>query len=143
MTHSHDPVARRLRRPAILVGLCLSLGAAACAEQDPTSPASPEEADRPSISLTRPAPAAGAHAGTNSEGGILVTWMDASSNEQGFRILRSIDGGSFEEVGVGGADTRTYGDYTVQPGQSYRYAVAAFNAAGEADHAVTDPVRLD
>src|SRR5688572_24450304 len=98
MKHPHDHVARLLRRPAVLVGFCLSLGVAACAENGPTSPNNPEDTDRPSISVTLPAPVSSVRAGANDEGGVLISWTDASSNEQGFRVLRSIDGGAFEEV---------------------------------------------
>ena len=142
MKHSHDHVARRFRRPAILVGLCLSLGAAACAENDPTSPNSPDDADRPSISVTLPAPVSSVRAHVNDEGGVLIAWRDASSNEQGFRVLRSIDGGAFLEVGIGAANTESYGDYTVERGKSYRYAVASFNSAGQAIHTAAPAVSV-
>lgn len=143
MMHPHDPVARRLRRPALLAGLCLSLGAVACAEHDPSAPNSPEEADRPAISVTRPEPAANVRAGASEDGGVLVAWTDASSNEDGFRILRSVNGGAFEAVGIGDADTETYGDYTVVRGQTYRYAIAPFNSAGDASLAATPDIHVD
>ena len=143
MKHSYDHVARRTRRPAALVGLCLSLGAVACAENGPTSPNTPDEADRPSISITLPAPVSSVRASANDEGGVLIVWTDASSNEEGFRVLRSIDGGAFEEVGIGAANTETYGDYTVQSGKAYRYAVASFNTVGQAIHVTTPVIQVD
>jgi len=61
---------------------------------------------------------------------VIVLWSDASSNEDGFKVERSIDGTSFSEIALLGADTSSYFDFSVNSGATYYYRIRAFNAGG-------------
>jgi hypothetical protein len=62
---------------------------------------------------------------------VNLTWTDNSSNETGFKIQRSSDGGStWTQIGTVGADVTSYSDTTVRRRTTYEYRVAAYNAAG-------------
>src|SRR5262249_17802320 len=69
-----------------------------------------------------------------------VQWMDASSNEGGFRIERSLDGNTFAPVGgdrpaaPGTGSTVSFIDTGLSPGTKYFYRVWAFNAGAESAH---------
>ena len=62
---------------------------------------------------------------------IQLTWVDMSSNEQGFRIYRKVDGGSFGLWLSLGANSTTTNDAGVLVGHVYAYYVTAYNAVGE------------
>lgn len=62
---------------------------------------------------------------------VTLSWDDASTDETGFRIYRSADGGSFEMVGEASQDIELFVDQTISPATTYRYKVAAFNDRGE------------
>ena|GEM_PF-743053 len=63
---------------------------------------------------------------------ILLTWADSSSNEQGFRIERKIDGeGSWTTSGEVERNITQFSDETdVEPNSTYAYRVIAFNGMG-------------
>jgi photosystem II stability/assembly factor-like uncharacterized protein len=63
---------------------------------------------------------------------IYLAWFDNSSNEQGFRIEKRVNGsGSFTLAGTTGSNTLNYIDSTgISPGNMYEYRVAAFTGAG-------------
>lgn len=65
---------------------------------------------------------------------IQLTWVDNSSDEDGFRIERSevVDFSVFIVVGTTGPDIETFIDDTVEESTRYFYRVIAFNASGEA-----------
>ena len=65
---------------------------------------------------------------------ITLSWNDNSTNEDGFRIERSIDGAAYAEIAVVGANTGTYQDVTVNDSQVYTYRVRAYNAYGNSDY---------
>jgi hypothetical protein len=62
---------------------------------------------------------------------IQLTWQDMSSNEQGFRVYRKVDGGSFGLWLSLGANSTTTNDAGVLVGHVYAYYVTAYNAVGE------------
>lgn len=67
---------------------------------------------------------------------LLLTWDDASSIEDGFRIYRSPTGsGTFTLIGEVGANVTQFTDPNVVPGVGYDYRVTAFNVNGESDPA--------
>ncbi len=75
---------------------------------------------------------------------IEVRWVDNSANEEkGFHVYRSIDGAELTALGDVGPDVITFMDSDVKPGL-YKYAVSAFNDAGEsariASNEVTVPI---
>jgi FtsP/CotA-like multicopper oxidase with cupredoxin domain len=65
---------------------------------------------------------------------VNLTWRDNATNENGFYILRSTNGGAFTQAGTAPSRNNTgnvsWSDATVTPGNSYRYQVVAFNGAG-------------
>ncbi|MEO1053861.1 MAG: fibronectin type III domain-containing protein [Bacteroidota bacterium] len=65
---------------------------------------------------------------------IVLTWSDNASNETGFTIERSEEGGSFAEIGQVAADVLTFTDDNATVGVDYTYRVAAFNATGNSDY---------
>jgi FtsP/CotA-like multicopper oxidase with cupredoxin domain len=76
---------------------------------------------------------------------VNLDWTDNASNETGFVIERSVNGGAFALLATLPADTVTYIDATVAVPNSYTYRVAATNGAGlsaysnEATVSVTAP----
>jgi len=67
-------------------------------------------------------------------GFIRVVWRDNATNETGFSIERSTNGGAFSQIGTRAAFAGTgpniyWDDTTVQAGNTYTYRVAAVNAA--------------
>lgn len=60
---------------------------------------------------------------------VFLSWTDNSSNEDGFRIERSIDSGSFSLIGSVGVGVTTYQDDNVETGSYYTYRVYAYNSA--------------
>ncbi len=67
---------------------------------------------------------------------VTLTWRDNSNNESGFKVERCsfvspvTTCTNFAQIAAPGPNTTTYIDTTVTGGNSYRYRVAAFNAAG-------------
>ncbi len=60
-----------------------------------------------------------------------LAWTDNSTNETGFVVQRSTDGGTtWNDAGQTGPDVATFNDTSVIPGGSYLYQVYAFNANG-------------
>ena len=61
-----------------------------------------------------------------------LSWRDNASNESGYRVYRSDNGGAWQIVGdnLQPGTTRFQDKSNVQKGHSYRYYVIAFNAAG-------------
>ena len=60
---------------------------------------------------------------------VQVSWADLSSDELGFEIERSADGGPWTALGTAPADATGYDDFAAAPGTSYAYRVRAFNGA--------------
>lgn len=64
-----------------------------------------------------------------------LAWTDNASNEEGFRIERSLTSGSgFSEIATVGANVNTYPDTGLTTGTTYYYRVCAFNASGDSDY---------
>lgn len=63
---------------------------------------------------------------------IFLAWFDNSTNEQGFRIEKRVNGsGSFTLAGTTGPNVLNYIDSAgISPGNMYEYRVAAFTGAG-------------
>ena len=67
-------------------------------------------------------------------GQLTLSWNDNSDNEEGFKIERSLDGSSFEQIATVGVNVATYTDDTVENNQSYTYRVRAFNQFGDSGY---------
>jgi hypothetical protein len=60
---------------------------------------------------------------------VRLAWSDNSSNESGFRIERSDNGGAWSQVAQVGANVKLWTD-TTQGGHTYLYRVRSYNGAG-------------
>ncbi|HUJ10046.1 MAG TPA: S8 family serine peptidase [Verrucomicrobiae bacterium] len=70
----------------------------------------------------------------NDTGGVDLSWIDSSSNEQGFLVERAVKNGKlvgeFEPITEVDRNMTTFTDTTAQYGRTYVYRVAAVNLAG-------------
>ena len=70
---------------------------------------------------------------------INLTWSDASNNESGFVIERSLNGTSgWTQVGMTAANTENFSDATASPSTKYFYRVRAVNDAGQSANSNVD-----
>ncbi|MFZ6179021.1 hypothetical protein [Nannocystis pusilla] len=98
------------------------------------------EGSSPTTTAAAPPAAPTDLAGDILEGGVHLTWKDASDNEDNFIIENRADGDAdFSLVIELPFDSVTYHDTDVMSGKSYVYRVKAVNAAGEA---VSDEVTV-
>ena len=74
---------------------------------------------------------------TANAGQLTLSWNENSDNEEGFKIERSVDGGSFQQIATVGVNVATYTDDTVEDNQSYTYRLKAFNQFGESGYSNT------
>ena len=65
---------------------------------------------------------------------IQLTWVDTSNNETGFRVERSINGGSYAEIGTTGANVTSITNTGLTRGVTYYYRVRAYNASGNSTY---------
>ncbi len=82
---------------------------------------------------TPPSAPSGVQAAADSHTRVSLSWTDNATDESGFRVERSDDGGSWTAVATVGANDVGYDDNTVAAESTYRYRVAAYNGAGESD----------
>jgi hypothetical protein len=68
---------------------------------------------------------------------VRLTWQDRSDNEDAFRVYREDVEAS---IGLAPANARLFVDEEVACGHTYRYAIAAFNAAGAAHSGTAEVV---
>jgi M6 family metalloprotease-like protein len=67
-------------------------------------------------------------ANATGENQIDLGWTDASDNEDGFRIERSLNGADFASIGNVGAGVNSYSDTGLSASTTYYYRVYAFNS---------------
>jgi hypothetical protein len=68
---------------------------------------------------------------------VNLTWVDRSSNESGFRVLRCLGTNCTPVVLVSlGEGTTSYSDLTVAPRTTYRYQIQAWNSWGTSSSAI-------
>ncbi|MFM8357131.1 MAG: fibronectin type III domain-containing protein, partial [Verrucomicrobiota bacterium] len=105
--------------------------------------AGPVSVTTPDVPPAAPANLAASAASATS---VNLSWTDNSTNEQGFRVERAPNGGSFAQIATTAANATGYTDTTAVPGTTYQYRVRAFNAAGNSAYAgpvtVTTPQSL-
>lgn len=89
------------------------------------------ESNKACLTVPPPSPASNADAKPTSSTSISVGWTDNSTNESGFHIYRSTDGGASWTL-AGTEYFMRFDDLGRQPDQQVCYKVAAFNSAGEA-----------
>ncbi|MGI9108041.1 MAG: fibronectin type III domain-containing protein [Pyrinomonadaceae bacterium] len=61
---------------------------------------------------------------------INLAWADNSTNEDGFKLYRSIDGTTFSRIATLGANAKAYSDGGRAASTTYYYRVLAYNVAG-------------
>jgi hypothetical protein len=72
---------------------------------------------------------------------VSLAWTDNATDETGFVIERSDNGGAFSVLANVGADSISYVDMTVLAGNTYDYHVAAVNLGGSSAYAtLVEPV---
>ncbi|MBE0687739.1 MAG: multicopper oxidase domain-containing protein, partial [Anaerolineaceae bacterium] len=72
----------------------------------------------------------------------LLTWTDNSTNESGFVIERSVNGGVFSVLGQVGTGIVSFTDTTISAGSTFTYRVKAVNSAGSSAYSNTASVSL-
>ena len=66
---------------------------------------------------------------------IQLTWVNNATNQAGFKIERSNDGGqTFTQIGVASASALNYIDTTASPSTTYTYQIRATNVIGDSDY---------
>jgi hypothetical protein len=86
--------------------------------------------DAATLPTTPPAAPTGLDAFVASVTQINLSWTDASSDEVTFQVDRSIDELHWATVATLPANSQSYGDGSLAPGQLYYYRVWAANAGG-------------
>ena len=88
------------------------------------------------LSITTPIPPAkptNAHPTAVTSTTISLAWNDNSNNEDGYRLSRSLNGGSFIVINQFPPNTTTYSDSGLTPGGDYEYHIQSYNIAGYND----------
>ncbi len=104
-------------------------------------------ADSNTVTVTTPAPPltpSNATVTYLSPTEIDLTWTDNANNETGYRVLRSVNSGTYAQVASFGPDATAYQDLNIQAGAAYSYHIQAYNVAGYSDFAgrtVTAPAQ--
>lgn len=77
-------------------------------------------------------PASPSNLTTAIDGGdtIVLNWSDNASDESGFSLQRAIGDGPFSQLASLPANTTSYTDTPLDPGQTYTYRVRAWNSNG-------------
>ncbi len=69
---------------------------------------------------------------------ISLAWLDRSTNESGFKVERSTDGGaSWSQVGTVGANATGVTVGGLSSNRTYHFRVRAYNAAGNSAYSNT------
>lgn len=97
----------------------------------------------PVPTVTPPNPPSNAAAVALSSTQIQVSWDDNSTDEDGFRILRSQDDATYTEIGTVGANVTVYTDSGLNPGELYYYRIVAYNTAGDSAESNTASATTD
>jgi len=70
----------------------------------------------------------------NSTSEISLTWTDNSDNEDGFKLERKAEGGSYTEIKTLSSNATSFTDSSVSPDKTYTYRVRSFNSIGYSDY---------
>lgn len=90
---------------------------------------------RPKAATTPPNPPSGLTANPAGSAQINLAWTDGSSDETGFQIERSTDGGvNFTLVATTGASATSYSNTGLPPSTTFHYRVRAVNGGGNSSY---------
>ncbi|HEX8912830.1 MAG TPA: fibronectin type III domain-containing protein, partial [Humisphaera sp.] len=81
---------------------------------------------------TTPLPPTDVAASAAGPNAVSIGWTDQSNNETGFRVERSVDGTTFETIGLVAPDVTSFLDDGCDEGTTYYYRVSALGGSGEA-----------
>jgi len=76
----------------------------------------------------------------SDDAAVELAWLDASDNEAGFRIERSLDGVDFTEIATTLPNCTTWTATTLVPNTQYYFRIQAFNGVGDSGYATDDAV---
>ena len=65
-----------------------------------------------------------------AKGGVSLTWIDRSNNEEGFQIEKKTVAGAYQVLAYLNANTTSFVDSATVSRTSYTYRLRAFNPAG-------------
>ena len=68
---------------------------------------------------------------------INLSWADASTNEDGFKVERSLDGISFSQIAQVSSNVTQYRNAGLFPGTTCTYRIRAYNAGGASSYTAT------
>ena len=77
-----------------------------------------------------------------TDGSVELSWVDASSDESGFRIQRSTDGANWSEIASLPAGTTRFTVSGLTAGSTHHFRVYAFNAIGNSAYSNTAQATL-
>ncbi len=80
--------------------------------------------------------------GTIRSSSVVLRWLDASVNELGFRIERSVNGEAFEQLATVEKNLLSYEDTAIEFGNTYAYRIVAVGL-GENESEPTQPVEVN
>jgi chitinase len=91
------------------------------------------------VSVVAAVPAApdGLTATAISKSRIDLAWNDRSANETGFKIERSMDDRTYQQIAVVAANLRTYASTGLKSNKRYYYRIRASGAAGDSAYSNT------
>ena len=73
-------------------------------------------------------------ASTVSKSEIKLSWTDVSDNEDGFKLERKVQGGTYTEIKTLAANITSYSDAGLNPDTTYYYRIKAYNGFGNSDY---------
>ena len=65
---------------------------------------------------------------------VSLSWQDNFTNEQGFKIERKIDAGTYSQIATVGADVTLYKDTGLNPNTKYYYRIRAYSTYGNSNY---------
>jgi hypothetical protein len=83
-----------------------------------------------SSAATVPTGPSGLAASSVAYNNVTVVWTDNATNESGYKVERSPDGATFNEVASLGANATSFSDAAIAASSRYFYRVRAFNSTG-------------
>jgi hypothetical protein len=90
------------------------------------------QATTSAASQTPPAAPTGLTANALTSSSVQLNWTDVANNEDGYRIERGLNVGSYSQVAQVSADSTTYTDSAgIEASTHYYYRVVAYNSAGD------------